>query len=234
MATFTEGPRTGGYIADEPSINLARRVVRIATGQGVLVPGQVLAKLTSSGEYVKLNPDADTGAQVARAILYEGVDATSAAVDAVVTFALTAVNEAELVWPNGISAQQKAAAVSALSGHHIEVLSATPALPEFGATTLVFGDLPDTAEKGAEIGPVIVRIENDEGQLILGDNTTSVALTKSSGPGTVTVTTPVTAVNGIATFTSVKFSDEGTVKLTAAAAGLTSAVSGDIVITDPA
>jgi len=234
MSILTEGPRTGAYIADEASINLSRKVVVIASGEGKLAPGTVLGKVTSSGEYAALDHNASDGSQIAAAVLFDAVDATSAAVEAVVSAALTAVNESELIWPAGINSGEKASAIAALSAHHIEVLSATPAAPTIGATTLVFAALPSTAEENQDIGPVQVRIENDEGLLVIGDNTTSVALAKSSGPGTMTTTSPVTAVNGIATFTEVSFDTDGSVVITASAAGLASAVSEAIEITDPA
>jgi hypothetical protein len=228
---LTEAPRAGAYIADEVSINLSRRVVTLSGGQGAFLAGTVLGKVTSSGEYVKLNPSADTGAQVAAAILFDAVEASDADVQAVATVALTGVNESELTWPSGINPTQRANAIAALATHNIVVLSATPAAPTIGATALAFvAPMPTTGDVDTDIGPIQVRIENEDGLLVSGDNTTSVALTKSSGPGTLTTTTPVTAVNGIATFEEVELSAAGTVVLTAAASGLTSAVSANIVI----
>lgn len=228
---LTEAPRAGCYIADEVSINLSRRVVTLSSGQGALEAGTVLGKVTSSGEYVKLNPSADTGAQVAAAILFDAITVGDVDVQAVVSAWGTGVNESELIWPDGINNTQKANAVAALAAQSIVVLSATPPAPTIGGTQLVFvAPMPTAGEVDEDIGPIQVRVENAEGLLVSGDNTTSVALAKTSGPGTLTTTTPVTVVNGIATFTSVELSAAGTVVLTASAAGLTSAVSGNIVI----
>lgn len=229
---LTEKPRAGCYIAKpEVDINLSRRVIVIASGAGILQAGTVLGKVTSSGKYVQHDQDADTGQQVAAAILFDEVDATSADVEAVATTALTAANESELVWQSDIDASEKAAAVAALATHDIAVLSATPAVPSVGATKLAFvAPMPDTGTAATNFGPIHVRIENDEGVLVIGDNTTSVALAKTSGGGTLTVTTPVVAVNGIATFPSVSQSVAATIVLTASASGLTSAVSGNIII----
>lgn len=233
MTILTEGPAPGAYIADEVSINLSRRVVTIASGAGVLEAGRVLGKITSSGKYAGHDPDANDGSQAAAAILFERVDATSADAQAVVTAALTAVNDSELLWAPGTTDGEKATASASLAAHDIVVLSATPAAPQIGGTQLVFvTPMPTTGAAAENIGPIQVRIENAEGILVSGDNTTSVALTKSSGPGTLTTTTPAVAVNGIATFASVALSSAGTVVLTAAASGLASAVSGSIVITE--
>lgn len=224
-------PRAGCYIADEASINLSRRVVVIASGSGVLDPGAVLGKITSSGKYAPHDPDASDGTQSAAAVLFDRVDATSADVEAVVSYASTAVNVSELIWAEGISQGEIAAAVAALDARTIVVLSATPAAPSIGGTQLVFvTPLPTAGETGEDIGPLQVRIENDEGLLVTGDNSTVVALAKTTGPGTLTGGGNATAVNGIATFTTVSLSEAGTVVLTASSSGLTSAVTGNIVI----
>lgn len=232
MTVRTERPRAGCYIAaGEADINLSRAVITLASGAGLLMPGTVLGKITSSGKFVAHDPSLENGAQVAAAILFEESDATASDFDAVVSIALTPVNESELIWATGISAGAKAAAIAALRVHDIVVLTGRPAAPTVGATRLTFVvPMPTTGTATEDFGPIQVRIENDEGVLVGGDNTTSVALAKTTGTGTLTVTTPVVAVNGIATFPSVKQSAAATIVLTASATGLTSAVSGNIVI----
>ncbi len=229
---FTEGPRAGAYIADEASINLSRRVVTIAAGSGVLEPGTVLGKITSSGKYGPLLLSGSTGQQVAAAIAFDHVDASDADAQVVASVALTGVNESELIWPDGAGDGDIDSATAALAAHHIVVLSAAPPLPMAGGTALEFAPLPASAEVDADFGPVHVRVVNDAGHLIGSDNTTSVALAISTGPGTLSTTTPAIAVNGIATFESVALSEAGSVVLTATATGLAPAVSDAITVTN--
>lgn len=232
MNVFHEAPHAGAYIAEEVSVNLSRRVVEIASGAGKLAPGTVLGKVTSSGQYVQFDPEADDGSQTACAILFDHVDATKQDVQAVVTVTLTAVNESELIWPEGISGQQLAAAINQLREADIVVLTAHPVLPSVGATTLNFLEYPEEAEAGDPAGPVVVEIVNDEGIRVIGDNTTQVSLTKKSGSGSITVdpSATVTAVNGVATFESVTFSAADDYVLTATASGLDSAETGEITV----
>ncbi len=235
MTVFTEGPHAGGYIVSEPDTNLSRKRVVIASGSGKLVPGQILGKVTSSGEFTKLAPGASDGSQVAAAILFDHVDATSADVEAIAHLKLTAVNAQEIVWPSGINDGQKAAAVAQLAALDITVIDPAGAVRTVGATQLTFHVVPAGGDSGTNLGEVTVRIENDDGTLISGDNTTSVALAKGIGSGTLTVTggSPKVAVNGVATFAGVQFSAADTYTLVASASGLTSATSANIVVEAP-
>lgn len=231
MTTLTERPHAGCYIADETSINLSRRVVTIASGSGELEAGTVLGKITSSGKYAPHDPGKSDGSQTAAAVLFDRVDATAADVEAVVSYAATAVNESELIWDAGISDQQRAAAVAALDARQIVVLSATPAAPVIGGTALEFiPPLPTAGVVDADIGPLQARIVNDEGLVVIGDNSTQVTLAKTTGAGTLTGGGAVTVVNGIATWDEIKLSAAATVVLTASSAGLASAVTDNIVI----
>ena len=103
--------------------------------------------------------------------------------------------------------------------------------PALVASRLAFVTPISGAEALENFGPVQVRVETASGELVTSDNTTSVALTKALGPGDLTVSTPVTAVNGIATFPSVAADDAGDYVLLATAAGLNSAASPTITIT---
>lgn len=99
------------------------------------------------------------------------------------------------------------------------------------AARLAFVTPISGGEEAADFGPVQVRVEAADGTLVTGDNTTSVALVKAVGPGDITVTTPVTAVAGIATFPTISADTAGDIVLLATAAGLTSAASPTITIT---
>lgn len=61
-----------------------RRKITIPSGQGPLMRGTALGKITASGKWVKSLADAEDGSEIIRAILLHDVDATSADVDAIV------------------------------------------------------------------------------------------------------------------------------------------------------
>lgn len=124
-ASFTEGTRAGGYIADEVSVNLSRKQGVMASGSGVVLAGTVLGLVAATGKYVPLDPEASsTGAEDAAGVLFDTVDATSGDVDCVVSAALTAVNASEIVWPDGISDGDKNTAIDQLEARQITVLAA--------------------------------------------------------------------------------------------------------------
>jgi len=95
---LNETNHAGGFILSEANRTRSRDNITIATGQGVLQAGTVLGRLTAGGAYVELDPDADTGAEVAAGILYARVDATNAAADAVALVRDCEVNRHELLW----------------------------------------------------------------------------------------------------------------------------------------
>lgn len=114
MAVLIEGKRAADFVVSEASGARSRDVVTIAQGT-VLEPGAVLGKLTASGKYVALDPAAVTGAETAAALLRSGVDATAADLSAVTILRDAEVNGAELVWPTGITPEQKAASIADLA-----------------------------------------------------------------------------------------------------------------------
>ncbi|MFN3686106.1 head decoration protein [Salinarimonas sp.] len=87
MNTLNEGPRDLAFLLSEGNGSVSRDVRTIAAGAGVLAAGTVLGTITANGKFVA-SPNAEVegleGAEVARAILAYGVDATSADVQAVV------------------------------------------------------------------------------------------------------------------------------------------------------
>ena len=92
-----EKSRAGQFLLAEANGTLSRERIVVASGQGVCPVGQVLGKITATGEYGKYsNADTETGLGVGVAILYDEVDATSAAVPGVGIFRHAEVKEAEL------------------------------------------------------------------------------------------------------------------------------------------
>ena len=106
---------TAHYIVSEPDSYIGREQVIIASGSGKVVAGTVLAQVTATKKYVPLAPAASDGSQTAKAVLYEGCDATSADIRRVVTVRMTEVAANALVWPAGITDVQKNAALAALA-----------------------------------------------------------------------------------------------------------------------
>lgn len=123
---LTEGVRAGAYIADEVSVSLSRKQDVVASGEGVVTAGTVLARHSGTGKLVKLVPGGSNDTDDAVAILFDTVDATTADQDCVTTAALTAVNASEITWPAGINDGQKAAAIAQLEARQITVLAADP------------------------------------------------------------------------------------------------------------
>ena len=116
MTTLTEGKHAGGFLVWEVLRDYTRETITIASGAGKLEPGTVLGKITTGGKYSGLAPAATNGSQNAAAILWAGVDASSADTPGVVLLRGPAlVNQHELVWPDGATEAQITAATTALA-----------------------------------------------------------------------------------------------------------------------
>lgn len=118
MTTFTDnGKREGGYIISESAGETGGMFSR---DRGTLlagtvgVSGMVCASVTASGKRTPLNTAASDGSQTADSILFTSVDASGGDKPAVFTTRHTEVNDAELIWPAGISGPNKTAAIAAL------------------------------------------------------------------------------------------------------------------------
>lgn len=95
----------------------------VTAGAAPFVAGDsfVLAVSAGARKYVALDLAADDGAQVAAAILRAEVDATAADGRGVGIVRLAEVTSDRLIWPAGITAPQKSAAVATLARNHIIV-----------------------------------------------------------------------------------------------------------------
>ena len=106
--------------------------------------------------------------------------------------------------------------------------------PPGAATKLSFGVQPSSTTPGATITPALtVRIEDASGNLVTGD-TRSVAVALGGNPGSSTLsgTQTVSAVGGVATFSTLSLNNVGNgYTLTASATGLTGATSSAFNIT---
>lgn len=118
---------TAHYLVSEANGYRSRDQVVIAAGAGNLKAGAVLGKLVATGDYVPFDPrdvagegeDPPTaqtdGRQLATAILYEGVDATVTAARRTVTSRDAEVSEGALQWLDGLTFNQKTAALASLA-----------------------------------------------------------------------------------------------------------------------
>ncbi len=102
-------------VKDEGKNRFSRDTEILASGSGKQIVGAVLGKVTSSGKFKPLAPAASDGTQNAAAILLQYVDATSADQDVVTLKRRAQVVLQALVWPVGITDNQKKAALAQLN-----------------------------------------------------------------------------------------------------------------------
>ncbi len=117
MATLTEGRHTGEHLISDLG-SISRDVVTIASGSGKLAPGRVLSKLSAGGKYVPYDNVGTDGSEVAKAILYAAVDATSADVRAVVHSRLCEVKASLLDW-GAVDGAGQTAGLADLAGSYV-------------------------------------------------------------------------------------------------------------------
>ena len=110
---IVEPARTGEFILSEANGSRSRENITLASTVGALQPGTVLGIVAASGEYVPLNLSASDGSEQAAGILYNHADGASA--DAVAVVRDAEVKSDLLIWPNGITDAQKAAALGQLA-----------------------------------------------------------------------------------------------------------------------
>lgn len=113
MQTFSLRTETD-IVKDEGENRYSRDDDILASGSGVVKIGTVLGKVTASGKFMPLAPAAEDGTENAAAIILETADATSADQIVVTLKRRAQVVIQNLVWPDAITATQKADAIAAL------------------------------------------------------------------------------------------------------------------------
>ena len=83
--------------------------------------GEVLGELTANGDHVPLNPAAGDGSEVAKSVAVTEKTNSSGAAYVYVVARHAIVNDPHLVWPDGITANEKAAAIAQLKAEGIVV-----------------------------------------------------------------------------------------------------------------
>lgn len=129
VLTFVEGAAdAGAFIVEDPDgINVGSGDVgaefsgggltfTLADGATDFAAGDtfVITVAEGSGEHAQLDPDGNDGSETAAAVLYADVDATDAAAEAVLIVRDAEIVTSELVWPDGITDNQKATALAQL------------------------------------------------------------------------------------------------------------------------
>lgn len=122
MAVKTEPNYLGDAIKWEESNMYSRRKITVASGNSVVML-EVMGKLTADGKYVPLAPAAADGSEVAAGIMIGAVDASAADAEGVILESDSLVAMDNLVWPDGITAPQKATAIAELEALGVKAVS---------------------------------------------------------------------------------------------------------------
>lgn len=86
----------------------------LAAGSGAVICGTVLGRVTASGKFKPLAPAASDGSQTAAAIILQNAKADAADVTVVNLKRHAQVVLQALIWPAGITATQRNAAIASL------------------------------------------------------------------------------------------------------------------------
>lgn len=112
------GVRPITFLLREANGSRSRDNLTIASGNTVK-PGEVCSIVTATGQVVPLNAAGADGSETAAVIPLYGYDAENAAVMGAFASRDCEVIEDALIWPNGISAGDKASAIADLAARGI-------------------------------------------------------------------------------------------------------------------
>lgn len=110
---ITEGQHRGEWLISEANGCRSRDVGTITGGS--FAAGTVLGRITADGKYTVSDPEASDGSEVAVAILFDNVDATSADREGVIFVRDCEANLSELQWHAGVTQIEIDAAVVELA-----------------------------------------------------------------------------------------------------------------------
>lgn len=121
MPTVLRGKaREGDFILSEDENGLSRDNLTIATGANlVIATGTVCGIVTASGNVKKLDTAASDGSDDAAVISIYTYDASAADVMGAFVSRNAQIKEDGLIWPAGISAADKKAAIAQLAARNI-------------------------------------------------------------------------------------------------------------------
>ena len=115
MNVKTESVYTGEFLVSEGNNTISREQVPFAANL-TMEPGTVVGKASTDGIYSALDPAASDGTETAAGILYAGKVTDASGGDGVIIARLAEVVDSLLIWPVGITDEQKTAAVDQLAG----------------------------------------------------------------------------------------------------------------------
>jgi hypothetical protein len=113
MAILTENIHAFGFMVSEANGYKSRDSVTVAAGSATYLPGTLLGKITSSGNYVQYAPGATDGSQTVAGILCGTLVASTAKKTVISRDA--EVNGGNLTYPAGSNAAAIATANAALA-----------------------------------------------------------------------------------------------------------------------
>lgn len=113
MTILTEHARLGDILKYEAEQLYSREEVTIASGQNLPI-GTVVGRVSADGKVVQFDPSASDGSETPAGILCESIDATEADTASRIAARHAIVLEDALIWPEGITATQLAAAIANL------------------------------------------------------------------------------------------------------------------------
>ena len=115
MPVINEGNNLGDLLKYEAPQLYSRDTITVASGQNLSL-GTVVGIKTSDGKARILAPAATDGTETAAGVLLQPVNATSADTKGVMVARHALVADTALVWPAGITTNQKATAIAQLKG----------------------------------------------------------------------------------------------------------------------
>ncbi len=176
--------------------------VRVLDDEGLLVPNGLLA---NTGIAIGTDPNGGS------AVLSNG--GTAALVQGVATWSNLRID----LGGSGYTLRTSGGALPAVTSTAFSITTGA-------ATTLAFAQQPSTTQAGTTMATITVRVEDNSGNLVTTDNATQVQLTRSTCTASpVRGGSPVTVVNGLATFANVVLYTPGSsLRLTASAPGRSS------------
>ena len=118
---MTESLNLGDLLKYEAPNLYSRERVTVASGQRLPL-GTVVGVVTATGQYKRIDPSAEDGAQVAAAVLLQACDATlTERADGLVLARHAIVAEHALAWPEAITHAEKRTAIAQLKAFGVLV-----------------------------------------------------------------------------------------------------------------
>jgi hypothetical protein len=116
MSVINESPYLSDLVKyEEERLNYSRNSETVAAAQNLGL-GTVVGRKTADRKIYALNPAATDGTEAAVGVLIEPVDATLIDKTGLIVARHAVVADKAVIWPSGITAAQKTAAIAQLEG----------------------------------------------------------------------------------------------------------------------